>query len=687
MNAIDTTRIRNVVLVGHSGAGTTTVAEALLARAGVSIGTGKGDPGGRLDTDPESTRAQQSYRLHVAPFEWTTADGAAHRVNLLDTPGAPDFAGQVDAALAVADLVVVAVSAVDGVEEMTERWWRRAVELDLPRMVVITKDDKDRADFRTALGQIEERLDGRFVLLEMPLGEAASLHGVVDLLSESALDVAPDRSTRRVEIPADISAEEHRRHDALVEEIVSGDDSLLDDYLSGRTPAVTDLGRTLAREVADRLEHPVLVVSAATGAGVDHFADLLCGLGPHPAWRAAVGADGGVLPADPDGPGVVQVFATTSDPYLGQLSLFRVRSGTIRTDDRLTNRRTRAEERFHALYRIAGNDAVPVTEVVAGDIAAVAKLVDTRSGDTLGARATAWSAPPVEERPTVYSVAITPRTRADDDRMSAALARLLAEDPSLRVDRNDTTVQTVLSGLGDVHVDVAVAVLARKFGVAVDTAEVKIAYHQTIDTAARAEGKVKKQSGGHGQYAVVELAVTPLPRGAGFRFADATVGGSVPRQYIGAVEAGVVEAMAHGAVHGFPVVDLSVECVDGKFHSVDSSDMAFRTAAAAALREAVERAGVTVLEPISHLSVTTPSAFQGDVMSDITGRRGRVIASMTDERGDQVVEALVPTAELARYSIDLRSLTAGRASFVARHDHYDPLPAHLVDAAKRSLAA
>ncbi|MFZ9483777.1 MAG: elongation factor G [Ilumatobacteraceae bacterium] len=688
MNAIDISRIRNVALVGHPGAGTTALTEALLVRAGALVRPPRGSLGSLLDTDAESARAQQSYTVHLAPFEWTATDGLTYRVNLLDTPGTPDFAGHVDSALAVADRVVVAVSAVDGVEPMTEHWWRTAGALGLPRMVVVTKDDKDRADFHAVVDQLRERLGAGVVPLELPLGEGSTLHGVVDLLGETVHpDAEHSGSDASATLPPEMAEEERRLHDALVEEIVAGDDAQLEHYLAGDAVQVADLERTLAHAIADRTEFPVLVVSAATGAGVERLADLICELGPAPDWREVEGEDGSLLAADPTGPAVVQVFATVSDPYLGQLSLFRVRSGTVHGDDRLVNRRTHADERMHSLSRTCGKEQTSLSEVVAGDIAAVAKLVDTRSGDTLGAKATTWTAPHPASRPTVHSVAIAPRTRADDDKMSAALARLLAEDPSLRVDRNDITMQTVLSGLGDTHVAVAVAVLARKFGVAVDTREVKVAYRETVSAPARAEGKVRKQSGGHGQYAVVELSVTPLERGDGFLFTDATVGGSVPRQYLPAVEAGVVEAMAKGGVHGFPVVDVSVSCVDGKYHAVDSSDMAFRTAAATALREALDTAGVTVLEPVSHLTVTVPSALQGDVMGDITNRRGRVLGSTTDEHGDQVVEALVPAAELTRYSIDLRSLTGGRGRFEVRDDRYEALPAHLIEAAKKSLAA
>ncbi|MFZ4720512.1 MAG: EF-Tu/IF-2/RF-3 family GTPase, partial [Ilumatobacteraceae bacterium] len=379
------------------------------------------------------------------------------------------------------------------------------------------------------------------------------------------------------------------------------------------------------------------------------------------------------------------VFKTIADPYIGQLSVFKVLSGTIRADDKLVNSTTGAEERLHGLFLLRGKEQTPVTEVAAGDIAAVAKLSNTHTGDTLAPKGSPVKVVPPERRAPVYGVAILPRTQADDDKLGNALARVQAEDPSLYVDRVEETRQTVLRGLGDTHIQVTIDRIARKYGVNVDIAPVQVAYRETVAGRAEAEGKVKKQSGGHGQFAVVNLRVDALPRGEGFQFKDVTVGGSIPRNYIPAVQTGVEETMLKGGVHGFPVVDVAVECFDGKYHSVDSSEMAFKTAASQGFKEAMEAAGVVVLEPVSLLTVTVPSTYQGDVMSDINSRRGRVQGSATNEWGEQVIEALVPTAEISRYVIDLRSMTGGRGQFDAHHHHYDVLPAHLVDKAKQAL--
>ena len=365
--------------------------------------------------------------------------------------------------------------------------------------------------------------------------------------------------------------------------------------------------------------------------------------------------------------------------------MFKLLSGTISADQRLLNSTTGIEERLHGLFQLRGKEQLPITEVVAGDLAAVAKLSNTHTGDTL----TPKTAPVTVQRPARaaphYGVAIVPRTQADDDKLGNALARLQTEDPSLWVDRVEETHQTVLRGAGDTHVTVAIERLARKFGVQVDTAPVRVAYRETIAGTATAEGKLKKQSGGHGQFAVVNMKVGPLPRGEGFQFVDAIVGGAIPRNYIPSVQTGIEEAMAKGGVHGFPVVDVQVEAFDGKYHSVDSSDMAFKTAAAHGFKEAMMAAGVLVLEPISQLTVTVPAAQQGDVLADITARRGRVQGSSTNDFGEQLVEALVPASELHRYAVELRSMTGGRGTFDVQHHHYDVLPTHLVEQAKQTL--
>lgn len=691
MKSYPTDRIRNVALVGHGGSGKTSLAEALLVRAGAIARAGRVDDGTSvLDTEPEAVKRRMSLSLALAPFEWQAGDGNGYKINLLDTPGYLDFEGEVDAALSVADLAVFVVSAVEGVEVQTERMWHKAAALGLPRMIFVTKEDKERADFHAVVEQLKVAFGAGIVPLELPLGEAGTLHGVADVLTESALEYEAGGTHHTEAVPADVAAEEHALHDALLEEIVAGDDDQLERYLSGDTPSVAELERTLAHEVLDCIEFPVLLGSAVTGVGIDRLADFICELGPSPADRPVpvVAGDATVpVAAAADGKPLAYVFKTVADPFIGQLSLFKVLSGTVRTDDRLLNSAHGGEERMHGLFDLRGKEQLPTTEVVAGDIAAVAKLANTHTGDTLAPKGTPVKVvAPVPPTPQ-YSVAIVPHTQADDDKMGNALARLQAEDPSLWVRRVEETNQTVLSGAGDTHLAVALERLSRKFGVNVDTADVRVAYRETIAGRAEAEGKLKKQSGGHGQFAVVNLRVAPLGRGEGFAFVDAVVGGAIPRNYIGSVQAGIEETMARGGVHGFTVVDVSVECFDGKFHSVDSSDMAFKTAASLGFRDAMAAAGVVVLEPISLLKVQVPSAHQGDVMGDITSRRGRVHGTNAVEHGDHEVEALVPASELQRYAIDLRSITGGRGRFTVQHSHYDVLPAHLVEKAKQGLPA
>jgi elongation factor G len=689
MKSYPTDRIRNVALVGHGGVGKTTLAEALLVHAGAVPRAGRVDDGTSvLDTEPEAVKRHMSLSLALAPLEWQAADGNTYKINLLDTPGYLDFEGEVDAALSVADLALFVVSAVEGVEVQTERMWHKAAALGLPRMIFVTKEDKERADFHAVLEQLQLAFGAGIAPLELPLGEAGTLHGVADVLSEAALEYEPGGTHHTEAVPAEIAAEEHALHDALLEEIVSGDDVQLERYLSGDVPTVAELERTLAHEVLACVEFPVLLGSAVTGVGIDRLADFLCELGPSPADRPATvtaGDETVPVPATADGKPLVYVFKTVVDPFIGQLSLFKVLSGTVRTDDRLLNSTHGGEERLHGLFDLRGKEQLPTAEVVAGDIAAVAKLSNTHTGDTLAPKGSPVKVLAPQPPHPQYSVAIVPHTQADDDKMGNALTRLRAEDPSLLVQRVEDTNQTVLRGVGDTHLAVALERLARKFGVNVDTTDVRVAYRETIAGRADAEGKLKKQSGGHGQFAVVSLRVAPLGRGEGFVFTDAIVGGAIPRNYISSVQAGIEETMSHGGVHGFPVVDVAVECFDGKFHAVDSSDMAFKTAASLGFRDAMAAAGVVVLEPISLLKVCVPGSYQGDVMGDITSRRGRVHGTNALDRGEHEIEALVPASELQRYAIDLRSITGGRGRFTVQHDHYEVLPANLVEKAKQSL--
>jgi elongation factor G len=680
-----TANIRNVALVGHSGSGKTTLVEALLARAGSLPRIGRVEDGSTVsDTEPEEVKRKISLALAVAPVEWN-----GFKINVLDTPGYADFMGEVEAALSVADLAVFVVSAVDGVEVQTDVIWRRCKELGIPRMVFINKEDKERADFHRVLDDLRANFGSGFAPLELPIGEETAFHGVADVLSDQAFEYEADGKHHATNLPSELEEEEHRVHDELVEEIVSGDDEQLERYLSGEVPTVEELERTLAHEVLEATEFPVVVGSALTGVGIDRLADFICEIGPSPLDRPVTvraGDQEQPVTADESGQPLAFVFRTIADPFVGQLSLFKVLSGTIKTDDHLVNATTGSDERLHGLFHLRGKEQTPASSLPAGDIGAVAKLANTHTGDTLAPKGSpvkvVASAPP----PAVLSIAVRPRTQADDDKLGGALQRLQAEDPALVVERNEETRQTLVRGVGETHLSVSLERLARKFGVNVDTEDVRVPYRETISGNAEAEGKVKKQTGGHGQFAVAMLRVEPVGRGDGFTFVDSIVGGAIPRQYIPAVQRGIEDTMANGGVHGFPVVDVKVECYDGKYHNVDSSEMAFRTAASVGFKDAMAKAGVVVLEPVSLLTVRVPAAYQGDVMGDINSRRGRVQGTDSDN-GDSVVTALVPTAEILRYAIDLRSMTGGRGSFVAVHDHYDVLPSHLVDRAKATLAA
>ncbi len=682
MGTVATPRIRNVALVGHSGVGKTMLAEALLHRAGVIQRLGSIEDGTTVcDTEPEETKRGISLSTAIAPFEWKASDGETYLVNLVDAPGYADFAGGMDTALGVADLAVIVVSAVDGVEVGTELAWKQAAALGIPRMFFLTKEDKPHADFHRVLAQLQELTGSGLVPLELPMGEEESFHGVADVLSDTGFDYDPDGSHHEAPMPDDVATEEAELHEQVAEEIVSGDDEQLERYLSGETVDAEQLERALVHEVRDCQEFPLLVGSAITGVGVDRLADYLCELGPSPADRPTTvtlaNGESIEVEADPAGDPLAHVFRTVADPFVGQVSLFKVLSGTVKNEDRLTNSVTGTEERVHGLFKLRGKEHLPVDEVQAGDIAALAKLSGTPTGSTLSAKGTSVTVEGPAPRPTPYALALTPLTQADDDKLSSALQRLAAEDPTLVVDRQEH--QTVLRGTGDTHIAVALERLARKFGVNVSTDPVKIAYKETIAKQVEVEGKIKKQSGGHGQYAVAMLRVGPTPHGSGSEFVDSIVGGAIPRNYIPAVEKGVMEAMETGGAHGFPVVDVRVEAFDGKAHSVDSSDMAFRTAAALGLKEAMAKAGTVVLEPVSMVSVTVPGELQGDVMGDLSSRRGRIAGTEMHEDGSCTIQAMVPEAEISRYVLDLRSLTGGRGSFLAAHDHYDTMPSHLVD--------
>lgn len=676
-----TGQIRNVALIGHAGVGKTTLAEALLHVAGVTNRQGSVDDGTSvLDGDPVEVKRGSSVALGVASFDWKASDGNQYRVNLIDTPGHPDFAAEVNAALAVADLAVLVVSASDGVEVGTELAWAKCVERNLPRLVFVTREDKQRASFEAVVRQLGDSFGPGFSPIELPIGEEADFHGVADVLTEQAHEYDADGTHHVEPLPPEIAEHEHEVHDRVVEEIVAGDDVQLERYLDGEEITPAELERTLAAEVLACVEFPVLVGSGTTAVGVDRLADYLCELGPSPSARSAVvraGDDEVEISPDPDAAPLAYVFKTVSDQYVGRISLFKVVTGTIVADQHLIDSATGTDERLHALFHLCGTEQQPTDRLVAGDIGAVTKLAATATGSTLAPADLPVVVPPAPVPTAHLRVALVPRTQTDDDRLPEALQRLVQEDAALRVDHDPLSRRAVLSTVGDAHLDVALGRLEQSYGVAVDTEGVRIPYRRTIASRAEAQGRVKKQSGGHGQFAVVDLRVAPLSRGEGFEFVDAIVGGAIPKQYVAAVHHGVEDAMTSGGATGIPVVDVRVECYDGKTHSVDSSDMAFKTAAAHGFADAVDAATPVVLEPIVRVEVRVPVEMQGDVLGDLSARRGRVHGSET--RGaTQVIDAEVPLAEIGRYSMDLRAMTSGRGVHTVGDTRYDVVPDNLV---------
>ena len=671
-------KIRNVALVGHNGAGKTTLAEAMLYRAGAIERLGRVEDGTTvLDYDPEEQKRGMSLSLSMSPLEWHD-----HKINLIDTPGYADFFGDVHAAMRVADLAVFVVSAVEGVEVQTENAWRLAERLGLPRMVFINKLDKERANYDRTLQQLRDRFGAGIAPLELPIGEQESFHGVADLLTDKAF-FYDSGSAKEGDIPEEMEERESQVHDNLVEGIVVADDELLERYLDGDIPSFQELEKTMAIGVANATVFPVVCGSATGPIAVDRLLNYIVEIGPSPAirntYRVMAGGEEVEITGTPDGDPLAFVFKTVADPYVGQISMFRVLSGTIKSDSTLYNHRSGTDERLSKIAYLHGKESELLPELQAGDIGAAAKLSDTATGDTLAPKNKPVAAPPIDRPSPVLGMAITARTQSDEDKLANALRRLIEEDPALDVARSDETHQTVLRGMGETHLTITLEKLARKFGVDVDTQEVRVPYRETITGHADAEGKYKKQSGGRGQFGVAFLKVEPMPRGEGFEFVDEIKGGSIPRQFIPAVEDGIKDTMAHGGVFGYPVVDVRVRCYDGKYHSVDSSEMSFKMAGRLGFKAAMAKANPILLEPISKVTVTVPPEYQGDVMGDLSSRRGQVQGTSVDAGGRQVITALVPTSEILRYAIDLRSITQGWGTFTQEHDHYQEMPSHMAE--------
>lgn len=662
------------MLLGHSGTGKTTLVEAVLHVAHATTRKGRVADGSTvLGSEPEEIRHHGSLTLGVATFDYHE-----HRIHLIDTPGVADFIVEAELALPIADIAVFVVSAVEGVQVQSETLWMAAARAKIPRMIFINKLDADRADFERTLGQCRELFGSGVAPLELPLYEAGKFIGVADLLADGAT-VYRSGGPVREPIPDAIAELEHRVRDDLVEGIVVGDDGLMERYLDGDIPSSLELEESLAKSVGEGSVFPVVCGSAESEVAIDRFIDFLCEISTHRAVTATAGESEIEIEPDPAGPPLARVVKTTIDPFVGKIALLQVCSGTLRPDLVIINSRTRSEERLHGMQYLQGRASTAVSEAPPGDLVAIAKLTDAIPGDTFAPKGTpVLIACPTSVEP-VMSIAIRPKTTGDEDKLMTALHRLQEEDTALSLRRDDETHQTVLSGMGDLHLQVVVERLARKFSVEVEREEVRLPFRQTISRPTDAEGRYKKQSGGHGQFGVVHLRVEPLERGAGFVFEDRIVGGAIPRQFIPAVERGVRKALALGGAFGFPVVDVHVTLDDGKFHPVDSSEASFEQAGALACSGALRDAGPIPLEPVSRLEVVVPPAHLGEVLGDLNARRARVASTEVGENGAQIVTALVPTIELARYGIDLRALSGGYGRFHAEHDHYDVAPIQVTE--------
>jgi elongation factor G len=666
------------LLVGHGGSGKTTLLEAMLFASGAITRMGTVEDGNTVsDHDADEQRRQISVSLSVAPIEWHDV-----KINVLDAPGTADFVGDVRSAVRAADAVIVVVSAVDGVEVQTEYAWELAVQEDLPRAIFVNKLDRERADFQATLDQLVSAFGNQVAPFELPIGAELEFNGIADLLHEKA-DLYPSGPrAEESDWPDEIHEMADPAREKLIEAVAESDDALIEQYLDEGTLPEATIAQGAKAGFANARLAPVFVGSASKAIGIDRLLDFIVEEFPSPSERAplAVIANGGAeqtRSSDTNGPLTAFVFKTVSDPFVGHITMFRVFSGKVRPDTSVHNATQGTDERIGQLFALKGKDHESVSEVPAGDIGAVAKLPHTHTGDTFSTKDDPVQLPAVELPEPLLAYAISPKTKGEEDRLATGLARLREEDPTFRVARNDETHETVIYGMGEAHLGVQMARLKAKFGVEVEAKPAKIAYRETIRGKAKAQGRHVKQSGGHGQYAVCEIEIEPLPRGEGFVYEDKIFGGAIPQQFIPSIEKGIVKTMSEGVLSGNPMVDIKITLVDGKFHSVDSSDMAFQIAGSLALKEVVERAGVALLEPIVQLSVTVPDSFTGDIMGDLNAKRGKIQGMDQLGGGKQVINALVPQGEVARYVIDLRSMTGGRGAFSMSFSHYEEMPQHL----------
>jgi elongation factor G len=673
MNEYTADKVRNIVLVGHSSSGKTSLAEALLFDTGAVNRLGKVDDNTSVsDFDPEEQRRKISINTSLIPCEWN-----GYKINVLDTPGYVDFVGDVKSALRVADCVIVVVDAVSGVEVGTELVWQYADEMKLPRFILINKLDRENADYDRVLAQLRERFGKMVVSLQIPIGKETNFKGEVNVVNRKAFLSDKDSA-----VPGDLTARLEEERGKLMEVAAESDDQLIEKYLGGEELTDEEMKAGLKLGLRAGTLVPVLCGSATQNIGIPYLLKFIADYAPSPLEAPAAVAkhvatnEDEKLTTTESGSLAAFVFKTMADPYVGKLTYFRVYSGAMESDTRVNNSRDGHEERVGQLYVMRGKEQIPIRKISAGDLGAVAKLQDTATGDTLCDKGHPLVLPKVAYPNPVYSVALTPKTKTDLDKMGAALQRLVEEDSTLRVYREPDTNESIMSGMGDSHVDVAVRRLKQKFGVDLLTGIPKLPYKETITKVAKVQGRHKKQTGGRGQFGDTWIRFEPLPRGTGFEFDEEVFGGSVPNSFIPAVEKGMREILQKGVLAGYPTVDFRAVLYDGSYHPVDSSEIAFKLAAHKAFKAGIPQAGPVLLEPIMNVTVSVPDQFMGDVLGDLNTKRARV-QGMDQKGAWSIVTAQAPLAELQRYATDLRSMTQGRGYFTMEFSHYDTVPNHI----------
>jgi len=678
MKVYDAASIRNVALVGHSGSGKTQLASAMLADAGMVNRFGKVDDGTTVtDFDEEEIARKHTLSASLAYAEWNKT-----KINLIDTPGIGNFLSEARAALHVVDAALVVVDAVSGVMVQTEKVWAAADELSLPRLVAVNRMDRERASLARTLESLHGACSRTVIPIQLPIGEEKAFRGVVDLLSKKALLYEPDESGAftTADVPADMAADVARAREALIEMVAEADERLMEQFFEAGTLTDEELVAGLRSATLAGRVFPLVCGSALLNIGVQPILDAIVAYLPSPAERPfkGLGPDGAEIArtANDKDAAAAFVWKTIADPFAGRITMFRVVSGSLKSDSVVHNKTRDTQERLGALMLMQGKTPTTVPEIKAGDLGAVAKLKDTLTNDTLGDKSDPIRFPAIKFPEPVLSYAIEPKSRGDEDKISSSMHRLEEEDPSIRYSRDPQTKELLLSGQGQLHIEVTVAKLKRRFGVDVNLKPPRIPYRETIKAATEAHGRHKKQTGGHGQFGDCKIRIEPLPRGADFEFVDDIFGGAIPRQFIPAVEKGIQDARSRGYLAGYPVVDFKVTLYDGQYHEVDSNELSFKLAGSLAFKDAMSRARPTILEPIMNVEVYAPSDFAGDLMGDLNGRRGRILGM--DTRGSMtVIKAQVPMAEMLTYEQHLTSATGGRGSYHMEFSHYDEVPAHL----------